>query len=513
VREKDSKKSSPNPSFKEKGTESAASTPSKIDKIPIEIPKDAKPDEVWERYFSKQPHPEAAALRDGVRRLMESRKYDHVIALISAALRHGEVEPWMYQALCLAMQAADRPKEEIERAILSAIDYCDNTADLMYIAAYLTRLNLSDRALDLYRQAAAIDPLQPEPYMLGLKAARAANNEEGLRWACLGILRQAWPKEHADVWQAGVGVAQELLDKYQAANRKEELKNFRRELDEAVRRDCVVVVSYTGEGQVDLAVEEPTGTVCSYRTPRTVSGGMLIGDALAQANSEDTGAHREIYVCPQGFDGAYRVVIRRVWGNVTAGKVRVDLFVHYLAKNNATMGKNIELKKDAAVVVFDLKDGRRKEPLPQQQVAVAAAGQMAVNQQILAQQLGGAMDPMALAGLGQSRSLAGASGNGLGNAGFLPFGMRGAVGYQPVITQYPEGAMLQALAVVSADRRYVRFSIMQGSMFSAISGVSTFNYASGASDQNTGGGSGGQGYGGMSGGMGGMGGGMGGGVF
>ena len=44
--------------------------------------------------------------------------------------------------------------------------------------------------------------------MLGLRAARALDDLDGLKWASLGILSQAWPKEQADVWQAGVGVAQ-----------------------------------------------------------------------------------------------------------------------------------------------------------------------------------------------------------------------------------------------------------------------------------------------------------------
>ena len=42
------------------------------------------------------------------------------------------------------------------------------------------------------------------------------------------------------------------------------------------------------------------------------------------------------------------------------------------------MRKKIPLDKDEAVVAFDLKDGRRKESLREQQVANAAAGQLAV---------------------------------------------------------------------------------------------------------------------------------------
>ena len=43
----------------------------------------------------------------------------------------------MYEALALALDAAGRPKAEIERAVMSAVDFVDSTADLMYIGAYL----------------------------------------------------------------------------------------------------------------------------------------------------------------------------------------------------------------------------------------------------------------------------------------------------------------------------------------------------------------------------------------
>ena len=93
-------------------------------------------------------------------------------------------------------------------------------------------------------------------------------------------------------------------------------------------RDCVAVVTWTGEGDVDVLVEEPSGTVCSLRTPRTTSGGILIGDDVRQAGRDSFGGRSAAYVCPKGFDGKYRMLVRRVWGNVTAGKVNVEVITH-----------------------------------------------------------------------------------------------------------------------------------------------------------------------------------------
>ena len=157
---------------------------------------------------------------------MSQRKFDDVIAIIDAALRHRQGQQWMYEALALALDAAGRPKADIERAVMSAVDFVDNTSDLMYIGAYLSQLGLDRRALQVYRQAAALEPIRPEPYMLGLRAARAIDDLEGLKWASLGILGQAWPAQQANVWQAGLGVANEVLDRLRAEKRTKEAEQF-----------------------------------------------------------------------------------------------------------------------------------------------------------------------------------------------------------------------------------------------------------------------------------------------
>ncbi len=464
-------------------------------KIEVEVGKDAKPEAVWEEYFSKN-EPQPTAVRDAVRSLVKQQKFDHVIALINSALRHHQGQPWMYEGLALALDAAGRPKAEIERAVMSAVDFVDNSADLMYVGAYLSRIGLHERALQIYRQAAALDPIRPEPYMLGLQAARAANDIDGLKWASVGILSQAWPQQEASVWQAGLGISKEVLDKLRTEKRIKEADAFLAQLDEAVRRDCVAVVTWTGDADVDVMVEEPSGTVCSLRNPRTTGGGVLLGDDIRQAGRDSFGGRSAAYVCPKGFDGTYRLLVRRVWGNVTAGKVNVEVITHCNTADAVDVRKKIALDKDEALVVFDLKGGRRTEPLREQQVANAVGGQMVLNRQILAQQLATTTDPAALAAMANARSGGSSSGS---NNGAYPYFGGGAVGYQPVITVLPQGANFSVTAVVSADRRYVR--ITSAPFFSGISQVNTFNMTTGASQSQTGG-TGNQGYSGAFGGTG-----------
>ena len=55
-----------------------------------------------------------------------------------------------------------------------------------------------------------------------------------------------------------MGVAKEVLDKLRAEKRTKEADEFQAKIDQAVARDCVAIVTWTGEGEIDAFVEEPT---------------------------------------------------------------------------------------------------------------------------------------------------------------------------------------------------------------------------------------------------------------
>lgn len=461
-------------------------------------------DAQWNEHFAT--HQEApAAVRETVRHLMQAKQFDQVIALINAALRHRQAQHWMYEVLDLAMRAAEKGAEERERVLLSAIDFSNSTEDIMYVASYMARSGLERRALKLFRQVSRREPTRHEPYVHGLALAQQLKDEEAVRWTTIGILSQAWPKEQAELWSNAYRVAAATLKQLKDEKRTKEAESFETALNEALIRDCLVVVSWTGDADIDLMVEEPAGTVCSFRTPRTTSGGIMLGDNYSLKDASAGAGFSEGYVCPQGFDGTYRMLVRRVWGKPTAGKVTIDVYTHYNTDRNQRMRKIIPLGSDEALVTFDLAGGRRKEALEDQQVVNAVKQQEAVRRDVLAQQLA------AGGGTGTGGGQGARVPNRLPNGGGLPRG--GAVGYQPVITVLPEGANLSALAVISADRRYVRITAIP--FFSGISEVNTFNFSSGAGGM-TSGGTGGQGFGGGGGGggqggLGGFGGGGGGG--
>src|SRR5207244_3019764 len=137
-------------------------------------------------------------------------------------------------------------------------------------------------------------------------------------------------------------------------------------------------------------------------------------------------ASNEVYVCPKGFGGKYRVKIHRVWGEVAGGKVTVDVYTHLRSGQMQHQRDQIEVGENDAMVVFDLDHGRRTEPLEAAQLAGAVQRQEAISRTVLAQQINDGSDPSALPG-----GAGGRFGRLAREAALFDRG--GAVGFMPII--------------------------------------------------------------------------------
>jgi tetratricopeptide (TPR) repeat protein len=465
--------------------------------------------EAWSLYFQEfnkkyrkldadQQREHMARVRETARRLMNegnnyaqrkpaqydaaAERFQQSIDLIQAAIHHGHPQPWMYQALGIAMQANNSPEEEIERVVMSAVDFNSNPDAIMFAASYLSHIGLDKRALKLYREISSINKFRPEPYLKGLRSAQKLEDEAGMKWACTGILSQAWPSRFQHIEDNARRQAVAILAKMKADGRTSEAEEYAMELKKTMIRDCVVKVSWTGDADVDLVIEEPSGSVCSFQNPLSLGGGVLLSDGFSSAKDDTIDGHSEVYTCAQGFTGNYRVLIRKVWGEVTAGKVTVDVYLNYGAANQQQFRRQMAVGEKSALVAFGVHEGRRAAQLDGAMIAQAVEAQqenavqmrLAVDRAVLAQQLNQVEDSAAV------RDFAQAWRQGARDGRFVPgFRGRGAVGFQPQITVLPEGTNLGATAVISADRRYVRISIPSVPIFSGIGDVSTFNIVSG----------------------------------
>ncbi len=357
----------------------------------IAVDSSKKPEDFWNGYFANH-RADAASVRETARQLMAKKQVDQVIALINGALRNGQPQPWMYESLGIAMELNGNSKSDIERAIMSAADFSTSADELMYIAQYLSRLGLDRRAMLVCQQVTKVEPLRSEAYILGLHSAERTDDIAGIRWATVGILSRAWPSKMADIELTASRIAKATLERLASEGHTSDHAAYLKELQDAVVRDCVVRVSWTGDADIDVAVEEPSGTVCSASDPRTIGGGVQLGDGYSVEGKPNEGAS-EVYVCPKAFTGSYRVQIHRVWGEVAAGKVTVDVYTHLRSGDMQHERQQLEVGDKDALVIFDLNHGRRSEPIETAQLANAVKRQETISRTVLAQQLDTGSDP------------------------------------------------------------------------------------------------------------------------
>jgi hypothetical protein len=426
--------------------------------------------EAWDDYFRRN-EATHAAVRETVRALMAEKKYDDVIGVVEGALRQKQSQPWMYEALGIALQLSGRPAAEIERVMMSAVDFGNGTGDLVRVAYYLSHWmpddrDLAKRALQLYRQATEQTPNEAEIYTHSLALAQRWNDLDALEWSLAGILRFPWPHSQRHIPENAQQIAdttvKSLVDKMDV-NRA---ASFKRTIDAARIRDCVIRVSWIGTADIDLLVEDPSGSICTYSQPRSAGGGVLLRDSQAAgADTRDETTKFEEYVCTEGLNGRYRMQVRRIWGKVNGDKVSIDFWTQRGTPNEVRQRQVLELKDGELVANFDVAGARRTSIDIDPKLATTVNYQLAIGKSILAQQLGG---PQSLTTRADQLPVSTIS----------PRNFSGAqAGYRPLIISLPTGANMQATAVVSNDRRYVRITAQP--VFSSIPTVNVYNFGTG----------------------------------
>ena len=411
----------------------------------------------WEEYFSRR-QPPPSVLAEKLIALHNGRKHEQVIGAIEAAMLHGQAQPWMYEVLALEMEIARRPKEMIERVLFSAVDFtATDYSNMIASAAYLVRFGRNEPALHLYRQASRIEPSRPEPYVLGLKLARKLKDYDAVGWAASGILMYAWFSNHEELHRQAQDALLMSQGELRKAGRDAEAAKLGETLAQAMQRDLVLRLTWSGDGDLDLAVEEPLGTKCSYEQPHSAGGGVLVHDGYGPKQSDCY----EEYVCAFGAPGSYRVAVRHVWGDIVGKRAQLTVIRYQGTEREDRQVLTVPLATEDQIVRVSLQGGRRTELAAVPQIDRARLLEPAGRKT--------ALRMMARTG-GQAPS-------GAVTGGFA-FAGAGAVGYQPIITVIPDGVTLAALAVVSGDRRYVRLSLNPS--FTTLTDVLTFSFARGA---------------------------------
>lgn len=415
----------------------------------------------WSQYFDQQREPEK--VRELVLSLHKKKQYEDVIAILESALINGQSQPWMYEVLALTMKIVKRPQEDIERVLLSITDFTPkDVPNLLYSAAYLTRFDANDQALKLYRQASRLEPARAEPYVLGLKIADKVDDVKGIEWAATGILRYDWTKGHEKRHKTAIQKLKDWKQKLADNGDQKMAHRLENSLASSLIRDLAIRLEWSGEGELDLLIEEPGGTTCSFETPLTRGGGALVHDGVGN-NPEDC---YESYVVAYGLSGHYRIHIKHVQGNIVGKRAQLSITRYQGTPNQQTKRINVELDAKEVVYKISLHNGRRKalaNDQPTSQLNMSQTGnRRRISSAELRQRIG---NSRSVREFQQSREQ---SANGA---------ITQAVGYTPVITPLQEGASMSATATVSADRRYVRVGIVP--LFTNITDVFTFSFVNG----------------------------------
>jgi len=433
--------------------------------LPLNLEADS-PEDVWHDYFSKR-SPSPRVVRDIILKLHLEKKHKHVIAAIQAAIIHEESQPWMYEVLALSMKFDKRPQSEIDRALLSQVDFKTDYHSVLYSAAYLTRLGANVLALKMYKQASKREPTRPEPYVMGLKIAQQVKDYDAISWASSGILTTAWTANHQQLHREAEDAATQAQLELKQQGKLQQADRIAQVLREAKVRDLVVLVRWTGNGELDLAVEEPLGTVCSFETPQSRGGGVLVHDGYGPVQSN---CHEE-YVCAKGASGVYRLKINHVWGNIVGKRAQLTIIRYQGTDRESTRQLTIPLDKSGASVRVALKKGRRIALLHQN-----------FNQPLFAKQkIKRARNLWELVGLAdagtrriQQNFMNSRKQSSAFQATAQQAGFSSQIGFTPVVTTLSEGATLSAMAVISGDRRYVRITATP--VFSTLTDVFTFSF-------------------------------------
>ena len=447
----------------------------------------------------------AASLVVQTQKLMNSDPAS-AAAFLRSAMRNDCAAEWMYEALAAALIKSNAPQKEVEKAILSVADFNNDPLVVMGLAAYLEKVGSRERALKIYRDISRVAPTRPEPYVRGLALARELNDEEALKWVALGAASIVWDgKLVEDVQKPCEEIALDLIDSMKAEGRDAEAAEFEKQLAEASVRDVFVEISWSGDAELDLSVQEPTNAVCWFAQKRTAAGGVLSDEPINLRKSFDEnrkGVRTRAYVCPMGFSGEYNFLVSKSWGEVAQNKVTVKIMTNVGTEKEHSDVQVFTMDNDEALFTVDLVEGRRSEELKEELLTASAMmNQLQIRNSNELTRLANAYksnkarnearESNALqskaneyvSSYKQEEANTEVKGDGAPQIAYVT----PDPGYYPVIDYLDLGAGFTTSAGISGDRRYVLVAPMPN--FSQL--IKMFTYNSGDGSSGGGGGNGG----------------------
>ena len=96
-----------------------------------------------------------------------------------------------------------------------------------------------------------------------------------MQWAATGVLKTAWSKDYEQLHREAEDGALEAERALREAGKESEADALRDAMARAHVRDLFVRLQWSGDGDLDLSVEEPLGTTASCQEPQRAAAGSI----------------------------------------------------------------------------------------------------------------------------------------------------------------------------------------------------------------------------------------------
>jgi len=303
-------------------------------------------------------------LRVTVLRLNQLRKTREVHAALLGYLKNhrGMAEPWMYEALAVAIEINHGSAADVKTALNFAADLAERSHNPNHLVSAADKLFMKgyfERVGPMLDQAMVQVPHHYYPLVMSIKLAQKTKDPNRMSNAVERLLSLGWPGRD-EVLRIEAANEVDLLDKtLREDNRVKEADALRAKLAASEARDLFLRLTWDGDADFDLVVDEPLGATASYQTPRTVFGGSVVKNGY--------GSHpEEVYVCPRAFDGDYTVRVTTIWTNPAKPVTRLTLesITHEGTANQKKQSHDLSPDQPNKPIVVHVSGGRRKTVLP-----------------------------------------------------------------------------------------------------------------------------------------------------
>jgi hypothetical protein len=303
-------------------------------------------------------------LRHTVLELNSLRRHTDVHAALLGYLNNhrDRAEPWMYEGLALAIEMIHGSPADVKTSLNYAANLAHkthnpnhlvSTADKLYVRGYFERVGaLLDAAIEQI-------PHRFEPFVLSINLAQKTSDPVRMADAVDGLLSIGWPGWDDYFRIEAANQVDTLAKKLRSHGKEKEAAALEAKLTASQARDLVVRLTWDGNADFDLVVDEPLGATATYQTPRTVFGGSMIKNGY--------GSHPdEIYVCPRAFDGDYTIRVTSIWTDPDkpVSTLTLETVTHDGTPQETKETHSLLPDKPNKPVVVHLSGGRRKKVLP-----------------------------------------------------------------------------------------------------------------------------------------------------